>query len=229
MISIQTEIQKLSPSALIELFILDARKLPGGDIMRFHAGTNALQQPIVWQGIEYVPLPIEVEGFEMNTRGTLPRPKVRVANVNGMFSAQVTSLDDLVRAKLTRKRTYARFLDAANFPNGNLTADPSQAMPDDIWYVDRKTTENRYLIEWELASAFDLQGVQCPGRQIIQNSCPWLYRGAECGYTGPWIDKNDVRTNDQKQDSCSKRMSGCRARFSGELPFGGFPGATRHG
>ncbi|MDR9847013.1 phage minor tail protein L [Herbaspirillum huttiense] len=227
--SIKSEIQKLAPSALIELFILDATKLPGGGLMRFHAGTNKLQQPVIWQGQEYMPLPIEAEGFEMNTRGTLPRPKIRVANVNGMFSAQVTSLDDLVRAKVIRKRTYARFLDAVNFPDGNPTADPTQSLPDEVWYVERKTTENRYLIEWELASAFDLQGVQCPSWQIIQNSCSWRYRGPECGYAGAPMDRNNQWTT-PANDTCPKNMAGCRARHgNGELPFGGFPGATRYG
>lgn len=239
--TIQAEIQSLSPSAMIELFVLDMTEI-GASVMRFHAGTNGVGMPIIWQGEEYVPLPIETEGFDMVVRGSLPRPKIRVANASGLaqpgqngstvnlFSALVQSLDDLIGAKITRKRTFAKFLDAANFPSGNPTADPNQHFTDDLWYVDQKTTENRYVIEWELACAYDLQGVMLPRREVIQNCCVWKYRGAECGWSGSWFDSNDLATGDQTKDSCSKRLSGCKARFgnSSPLPYGGFPGAVRN-
>ena len=81
--TIQTELQSLSPSALVELFELDMTNLPGGQIERFHAGTNTLTQPVVWQGNTYMAAPIEVEGFDVTTKGALPRQKIRIANVGG--------------------------------------------------------------------------------------------------------------------------------------------------
>lgn len=227
---IATEIQSLSPTAILEFFVLDMSNLPGGSVARFHAGTNKLQLPVWWQGQEYTPLPVEAEGFNVMTKGALPRPRIRVANIDGLFSAEVRQNDDLIGCKIIRKRTFMRYLDARNFPGGvNPDADPNQALPDDIWFVDRKATENKYMIEWELASAFDLQGVMLPFRQVIQNSCPWKYRGAECGWVGGHFDKNDKATGNSSDDYCAKRLSSCRARF-GEtaiLPFGGFPGAHR--
>lgn len=228
---IKSEIQSLSPSALIELFEIDMTNLEGGDVLRFHAGTNKLQQPVVWQGIEYTPLPIEAEGFDLSSKGTLPRPKVRIANVDGLLSAEVRKNDDLVGCKVTRRRTLAKYLDAVNFPDGNPSADPSQSLPDDVWFVERKVNENRYIIEWELASAFDLQGVMLPFRQVIQNTCMWEYRGPECRYDGVLCyDKNDQLT-DPKNDFCAKRMSSCEVRHGvgAILPYGGFPGAVRVG
>jgi len=226
--TIQTELQSLSPSALVELFELDMTNLPGGQIERFHAGTNTLTQPVVWQGNTYMAAPIEVEGFDVTTKGALPRPKIRIANVGGAFSALAMENDDLVGCKIIRKRTYARFLDAVNFPGGvNPEADPQQRLKDDLWFVEQKLSENRYVIEWELSSAFDLQGVMLPYRQVLQNSCPWRYRGPECGYAGPYLDKND-KSCSRSNDFCSKRFSNCRARFGFDvLPFGGFPGAVR--
>ncbi len=85
--------------------------------------------------------------------------------------------------------TLARFLDAVNFPDGNPTADPSQHFADEMWFVEQKTTETHQYVEFELSSVLDLMGVQLPYRQIIKNSCPWKYRGTECGYTGPYFDK----------------------------------------
>ena len=153
---ITADIQSLSPSAILELFVLDTTNLPDGALNYFHAGTNALNQPVVWQGNVYNPVPIEASGFDITTRGTLPRPNLRVANVNGLFSAMVMETDDLVGCKITRKRTLAKYIDAVNFPGGvNPLADPNQYLPDDIWYVEQKTSENRYVVEWELSSAFD--------------------------------------------------------------------------
>lgn len=224
------EVQSLSPSALIELFELDLTSVDS-DVLYFHAGTNGVSQNVVWQGQEYVALPIEAEGFDIVTKGTLPRPKIRIANIDGLFSAEVSAHNDLVGCKVTRRRTFARFLDAVNFPSGNPEADPTQHFADDLWYVDQKVSENRHMIEWELASVFDLEGVMLPGRQVIQNTCPWRYRGSDCGWVGGYFNKSDQPCA-AADDFCSKRLSGCRARFESanlSVRFGGFPGSVRYG
>lgn len=230
MSSITTEMQSLAPTALIELFILDMTNLPNGDKSYWHAGTNKLTQPIVWQGQQYLPLPIEAEGFDINTDGTTPRPKVRVANIEGLFSAEVRNNDDLVNCKIIRKRTHARFLDAVNFPNGNPEANPHENYPDQLWYINRKTNETKYMIEWELVSAFDLRNATIPARQVLQNSCAFRYRGAECGWTGTfYYDENQIPQWDASADKCGKTMTDCRVRFKEQpIRFGGFPGARRY-
>jgi len=226
---ITADIQSLSLNAIIELFVMDTTNFPLGEISYFHAGTNSLLGPIVWQGNTYRQVPISASGFDISGKGTLPRPRIQVANMNGIFSAVATEFDDLVGCKLIRRRTFAKYLDAVNFPSGvNPTADPNQYFPDDIWYVEQKISENRHVIEWELASVFDLQGVMLPYRQVIQDSCPWRYRGVECGYTGTnYFDLQDQPTT-LANDFCAKHLSSCKARFPNEtLPFGGFPGAIR--
>lgn len=226
--SVKGEIQLLAPTAMLEFFILDYSNLTGGSVLYFHAGTNSLMQPVVWQGVTYQPMPIEASGFDLTSKGTLPRPRIRVANVQGLLSATVRDFDDFVGCKVTRKRTFAKYLDAVNFPGGvNATADANQYLPDDIWYVDRKMTETKYMIEFELASAFDLMGQSLPNRQIIQNSCPWKYRGTECGWTGGYYNANNQSTT-AANDVCAKTLSACRVRFGTQpIRFGGFPGAVR--
>lgn len=223
------EIQSLSPSALIELFVLDMSNTTSGGMLYFHAGTNELHGNVIWQGQVYEPWPIEATGFDITTQGALPRPKLRVANTGGMFSGEVAANDDLLGCMIIRKRTFSRFLDAANFKNGvNPDADPTQFAEDDVWFIDQKTSENRYSLEFELASVFDLMGVQLPYRQVLKNACPWRYRGPECGYTGDPYDRFD-QPSMLVDDACSKLLSGCRVRFGkNPLPFGGFPGATRY-
>jgi lambda family phage minor tail protein L len=227
-LAITSEIQKLAPSAVIELFVLDLSLFGQGPV-RFHAGTNALMQRVVWQGNAYEAFPIQVEGFELNGGGQVPRPRLRVANVTGSITALMLSYQDLIGAKITRKRTLAKYLDAVNFPGAvNPSADRSAEFADDIYYVDRKSRETRDVVEFELAASFDLEGVSLPRRQIVQNVCPWRYRGSECGYTGSaYFDANDQAVGGSAQDVCGKRLSSCQARFGqhAELSFGGFPAA----
>jgi lambda family phage minor tail protein L len=121
-----------------------------------------------------------------------------------------------------RIRTLKKFLD------GETNADPNARFPTEIWYVDRKSSENRDLVQFELASKFDLAGVMLPRRQIIANVCQWQYRSAECGYTGSnYWNVNDQVVGTLAQDVCGKRLGSCRLRFgsTAELPFGSFPGA----
>ena len=226
--TIASDLQKLAPGSLVELFELDPTTL-GGEVVRFHSGQNALLSSVVWQGETYVPFPVEASGFELSGRGTLPQPKLRVANTSGLISALCLELDDLVGATLTRRRTLVKYLDAVNFSGGvNPTADPTQALPDEIWTINRKADENKVYVDFELASAFDVAGIKLPRRQVIANVCPWQYRGGECGYAGGAVATiNDVATSLTADDQCGKRLSSCKLRFGAfaELPYGGFPGA----
>ena len=97
------------------------------------------------------------------------------------LASVVNSLDDLVGAKVTRRRTLMKYLDGGSSP------DSTQEFPDDIFYIEQKIAESSVTITWSLASKIDLEGLQLPKRIITQNYCLWKYRGAECGYTGPAI------------------------------------------
>lgn len=226
--TIASEIQKLAPSSIIEMFEIDATVL-GGTLYRFHPGKNGLVSNLVWQGNTYSAFPIEATGFEWNGRGQLPRPTLRVSNVLGTMTALVLQFDDLSGVKVTRIRTLQKYLDAVNFPGStNPTADPTAEFARDVYFVDRKSIETREMVEFELSAALDLAGVALPRRQIIQNYCPWKYRSAECGYTGTsYFDTNDNPVSSAAQDVCGKRLSSCRARFGqyAVLPYGGFPAA----
>lgn len=225
--TISADIQKLNAGSLVDLFVLDATTL-GGQVSRFHAGVNELGNDVVWQGATYTRWPIEADGFEWSGKGVMPRPKVRVANVTGLVSALARETEDLVGAMLTRKRTFLRYLDAVNFAAGNPAADPNVHFPDEVYNVDRKASENKVFVEFELAAAWDVQGVQIPRRQVIQNVCTWRYRSAECGFAGGAVaDINDTATSSLETDACGKRLGSCKLRFGqyAELPFGGFPAA----
>lgn len=225
--SIYGEVQAFNQEKWVELFVLDATNI-GGGISRFHAGVNDFYTDVVWQGESYQVLPLICSGFEYNG-DKFPRPRIQVANITGIFSPLIKNYNNLIGCKVTRKRTAVRYLDAANFLNGNPTANPSEHTEDEIFFITQKTIENKLMIEFELGSALDLQGVYLPRRQCAANVCTFRYRGEECGYTGEAVAKeDDSPTTDVSLDKCSKKLSGCKIRWgdNGELPFGGFPGVN---
>ena len=223
---------------------------------------------VTFGGQFYTPIPMEADGFAYNGQGSLPRPTLRVSNLFSTITALIATLPNgLEGAKVTRIRTLARYIDDANFTNppsllttesGDLLTtesgdfiqvllsdgnpfgipDSTAIFPKEIYYVDRKSAENRNLIEFELASAFDLAGVRAPKRQCISR-CQWVYKSVECGYNptvGPGkevdgvtftrFNANDEEVTSDADDVCGKRQSSCECRFgeNNELPFGGYPG-----
>lgn len=225
--SIATELSQLRHDAIIEMFVIDSTML-GGTVVYLHAGTNELSQPLVWQGQTYQPFPIQAEGFERNSTGPFPRPTLRVSNVLGLVGALVRDLRGLRGAKVIRRRTLRKYLDAVNFAGGvNPSADPSVQYPDDVWGIDRRAPSNHEVVTFELASPMDVAGVQLPRRQVLP-ICTVKYRSADCGYTGPAVAKaDDSPTSDMALDDCGHCLRSCRLRQwpNNELAFQGFPGA----
>jgi lambda family phage minor tail protein L len=231
---ISGDFQAPDPSAIIELFELQLFANIHGvnDIYRFHAGTNLVNNgEVIWRGNPYLRFPVEADGFEYTGQGALPRPKIRISNILGSITAILLSLPNgLEAAKVTRIRTLGRYIDGVNFPGGTNplgTPDPTAEFPREIYYIDRKSAENRELVEFELASAFDLAGVRAPKRQCIANICQWVYRSTECGYTGTnYFDANNNAIGSASLDVCGKRLSSCQVRFgtNAELPYGSYPG-----
>ena len=183
------DLQSINPSAIIELFKLQLSTAIHGanTTYRFHSGSSLnANGKIVWKTEEYLRFPIKAEGFAFQ-KGQLPRPKLLVSNAGNVGSSlaglsisailltvnETTPGNDLTGATLTRIRTLAKFIDAANFANGqNADADPNAEFPQEIYFIDRKSSETRELVEFELAAPTDLAGVRIPGRQATRSEFP---------------------------------------------------------
>ena len=221
------ELLKLAPTAVIDLFEIElTTKLNNvedpdnlgaeiTDTLRYHAGKNGITEDLKFDGKEYAAVPVEIDGFSFSAKGTLPRPTMRVANANNAITNLMLKVNSTtgeqynpLGAKVRRIRTFAKFIDTANFSQGSLfasdaditdvlttedadslimqsfndTADP-QAKLVETWYIDRIASENQQFVEFELAPKLDLVNVQIP-RRTIEEVCPWQYRGSECGYEG---------------------------------------------
>ena len=181
--AIVSNLQNTNPSAIIELFTLALdNSLHGATtVYRFHAGTSLKDNgEIIWNGNSYQRFPIQAEGFAFQ-KGQLPRPTLTVSNALGTITAILLSVNstttgnDLTGATVTRIRTLAKFLDAANFPsnvNPYGTPDPTAEFPQEIYKIDRKSAENREIVQFELAAVFDLAGIRSPKRQCTRAEFP---------------------------------------------------------
>ena len=151
-----SELQEINPGSIIELFTIQLNTALHGSntIYRFHNGANLnANGEVVWAGNSYLRFPIQCQGFEFGTKGTLPRPQISISNIFGTMTAimqdvnTVTTGNDLNGSKFTRIRTLARFLDAVNFaPTTTTTTSTSTvADPSDGETVTFTVTVQQYL------------------------------------------------------------------------------------
>ncbi|MEN6621496.1 MAG: phage minor tail protein L [Smithella sp.] len=223
-------IQSPSMGALIVLYQLDTTNI-GGPIYYFTGTTNPDGSFIQFDGNSYAPIPIETAGWEWNGKGSLPRPRVKLSNVNKTLQGAVNEFSDLLGCKFTRIRTLAEFLETGDNPN------PDATMPIDVYVVERKVAQNKVFIEWELAASVDQEGKNLPGRQILKDACTHIYRtwngssfdyaNATCPYAGTnYFLQSGVTTTNPALDRCGKRLSDCRLRFGQNNPLytRAFPG-----
>ncbi len=142
--------------------------------------------------VEYVALPVKAEGFKFG-RGQLPRPTLTFSNALGTFTTILaaansvsTSIEegsiglglinnDLTGAKVTRKRTLEKFLPTSNYsttPSYNAFDSSYPEFPQEVYFIDRKSEENREVVQFELAANFDLAGVKAPRRLVTRDQFP---------------------------------------------------------
>lgn len=207
----RSEIQTLAPGALLRLFELDATGI-GGELTRWAPHVNQLGTAIVFQANAYTPFPIQADEFERTSEGSIPRPKLRAANLDGTVGAMCREFDDLVGAILTIRQTLEKFIDAVNFPGGVNPAAGPYEYPAEVWVIEQKTAESIEVIEWELVSSCDATGLRVPARRMNADTCGWT-QISDCPYVG----------------TCTRTLAACKTFWGAEnpLPFGGFPGLVR--
>ncbi len=228
---VYSQIFSLEPSVLIQLYEIDLTDIAfdvgliqsvletKDTIYRFHNNLQLTNNSLFWRGYEYVASPIQAEGFEINSQGTSPTPKLTISVADesikqlAMLKEKIYQLGDLTGVKVTRIRTFAKYLDRINFVNntqdeeifgssgysgasgyegvvqtydaGNLMEfdpDPYAELPRDIYFIDRKSSEGKNFIQYELTSSFDVDGIKIPGRLVVKNRCTFFYRGEGCMY-----------------------------------------------
>tara|TARA_R110001606_G_scaffold9106_2_gene39710 strand:- start:1697 stop:3871 length:2175 start_codon:yes stop_codon:yes gene_type:complete len=183
----------LQPTAILELFRIFPDRINKPTLfLGFHGG-SVYEKSIIWQGVEYLPLAIETEGFDILADGKLARPKIKVANENNIITNFLQNYNDFKNAKIVRKRASVKFIDDENFEGGNPfgSADPKAELTDETWLMGRKIQESKIFVEFELNSPLDLENFSVNNRNIVSKFCYWQYRGEGCRYAGIPIEKAD--------------------------------------
>tara|TARA_R100001015_G_C4634002_1_gene199740 strand:- start:3023 stop:3652 length:630 start_codon:yes stop_codon:yes gene_type:complete len=193
-----SELQKLNPNSIIELFeleLVEGLHYATGNptsvttVFRFHAGTNIDSYAnIVWQSNTYQRFPVEAKGYEYAGEGKIPRPTLVLSNLGGITRVAggsssvirvtdllaavnlVTAHNDLLDAKVTRRTLTADSLDASNFSGGsNPFGTPStNEFPQEIYFIDRKIQESRDVVSFELVNRLDMENKTVPARQVTR-------------------------------------------------------------
>ena len=192
-----SELNKINPSSIIELFELELTvglHIPAGNpnnldtVFRFHAGANLNNfGQIKFNNNLYQRVAVQIEGFEDTGKGTIPRPTLTFSNLGGItkdgtvmtmsdFLAIVnltTPGNDLLDAKVTRLMPLASALDNDNFVGDNPFGTPStDRLQDRIYFIDRKSVENRQVVQFELVSVLDMQNKRIPARIVTRDLFP---------------------------------------------------------
>lgn len=222
-------IQDFAAGRIVTLFILE---VSGIDPFYFTNTLDANNNPIVFDGITYSPIPIEVDGFERTINGSQPRPTLRVGNTNQALNSILYENNDLVGARVTRERTFERFLDAGAEP------DPTQTFGREVYNINRKVTHNKVFVEFELAHPIDQQNLTIPVRKMFKRYCSHTYRRynattqsyiqGSCPYAAPEAYDRWGAAAAPADDVCAKHADACALRF-GEgtpLPIRAAPGMS---
>lgn len=225
-------LQVLDIGGILYFFELDLTMYGLADILYFHCnGSDDRLNPelnrydltdvMTYKGNNYAFVGADVQDVELSSDGKVGAPSFRIINkLNGQLGA-VTALcsmyNDLADAKLTIRMCTVEAYDSG-----------TQEEIEQLWWIDRKTSDNGAIVTFDLTSALDHKKKQIPSRLII-DLCTWAmrgqYRGEACGYAGDkYFDKqgNPVATLDQ--DDCGGECNDCILRFGrgNPLPFGGF-------
>jgi lambda family phage minor tail protein L len=239
-LTIRSHVQGFDLGARITLFELDLTVFDLG-IVRITPTTNDGGSAISFgidplgEEIIYAPHPITAEGFELNGSGTLPRPTFTISNLDNSFTSLVEQNDDLHGGILRRIRTYSRYLNSGDEPDGN------SHMPIDVYVLSQKTAHTREEISWNCAALMDQEGVQLPARPIVRDYCghetrrwdmvrgEFDYSNVTCPYTGSPRDANGAPCSPEAEVFSKRLSTCCQARFgtTAVLPTRAFPGVAR--
>ena len=202
----ESDQQNLSGDAIIELFTIKLSTAVSTSTLRANQGVGAISEeqrvdmgiptqadaradesPDVhfcnWQetdgtfvkfgGDIFAPLPYQSNGFVISNEGVLPNPQLTISNVGLLPTALINVYNDLLGTQVIRTRVLAKHLDNGSDPDVN------SRWPDETWFVQRKVTENKLFVTWELSTPFDLDGVTIPKRRALRSSCSSDYRSAD--------------------------------------------------
>jgi len=168
-----------------------------GDVIRICRNN----EDVTWNGQTWVAYPFSITDSKNDNKGTLSNLTVDVDNT-------------------TRELEY--YLENSNGGAGSEVVlyvvrfddlDGEEADLEEHFSV-KATTVTGQKVSFTLGNAYNTRQRR-PWRRYMKNSCPWKYKGCECGATS-------------NLPNCNHTLSDCRER-NNSTRFGGFPGIPQGG
>lgn len=180
-------------------------QLPNEQVAYFHPGLDSNLSTIKFrdrkdptQINEYIAVPMDIDGLEIQSDGALNRPNFSVANVTSTFENELGfTLKDLVGERLIRRTTLEKYLDNGS---GN-SATPPVEYNSVSYTIDRIAAETPSIVTFEVAVVYDLQGVQIPRRKSRGKYCTWIYKGHHMFGKGGCTWRSDSKFYAKSSDS----------------------------
>ena len=145
----------------------------------------------------YEPMPMMIDGLDMQADGAISRPALTIANVGTLLRNHLGTYknDDLIGQRVRRRRTLAKYLIGGTADTGTNVA--SIEFPRQEYIIDRIAAESGVAITYEVAMPFDLEGIKLPRRVVVGKYCSWQYQGYEKGEGGGCTWTQDGAVNFQ--------------------------------
>jgi lambda family phage minor tail protein L len=130
---------------------------------------------------DYTPMPMMIEGLEIQADGASSRPSLTIANIGSLLQGEMGDFknDDLIGQRIIRRQTLRKYL-----VGEAEDASPSIEFPVQEYVIDRISAESNIAITFEVATPFDLENIQIPRRIVVGKYCSWKYQGHDAGLGG---------------------------------------------
>jgi len=234
---IKEQIQRLAVGELITLFEIDT-SIYGGNTYYFTPNNTESGLSVVFNGVTYLPIPAQINGYSLKVDGSLARPTLSVGNIDKAFNYILESYNNLNGCSVRIRTTFRDHLDDGDDP------DPSAQMEPQVFKIHQKTSHSKDAIQWELAAMIDDQKAMIPRNIVAAEKCIARYRtwdsstssfiynttNLACPYTGTGYFTDAGEYGTAATDKCTKDLYGCRLRYpnTGDiLPYMQFPSIDR--
>jgi len=141
---------------------------------------------------DYIPMPMVIDGLEIQADGASSRPAFTIANIGSLFQTELGNFknDDLIGQRIKRRQTLRKYL-----VGGAQDASPPIEFSTQEYIIDRVADENSISITYEVATPFDLENIQIPRRIVVGKYCSWKYQGHASGKGGGCTWNTDGAVN----------------------------------
>lgn len=123
---------------------------------------------------EYIPMPIIIDGLELQADGAQNRPSFTVANIGTLLTDRLAGFknDDLIGQRIKRRQTLKKYL-----VGESADASPPVEYRTQEYVIDRIGKEDNISITYEVAAPYDLENIKLPRRVVVGKFCSWKYQG----------------------------------------------------